>query len=86
MQVHPLRTTQIEFEKSIEDFYYRHQRQYLQGIKRWGKVGLQKMANYVRIHGIDLGYFKGVSESSTDPFAQRLMLTFCTREKIQDYF
>jgi hypothetical protein len=44
------------------------------------------MANYVRIHGIDLGYFKGISDSSTDPFAQRLMLTFCTREKIQDYF
>jgi hypothetical protein len=26
MQIHPLRTTQIEFEKSIEDFYKRHQR------------------------------------------------------------
>lgn len=24
MQIHPLRTTQIEFEKSIEDFYNRH--------------------------------------------------------------
>jgi len=24
MQIHPLRTTQIEFEKSIEDFYQRH--------------------------------------------------------------
>lgn len=24
MQIHPLRTTQIEFEKSIEDFYERH--------------------------------------------------------------
>ena len=26
MQIHPLRTTQIEFEKSIEDFYEKHQR------------------------------------------------------------
>ena len=37
MQIHPLRTTQIEFEKSIEDFYQRHQRQFLRGIKRWPK-------------------------------------------------
>jgi hypothetical protein len=48
MQIHPLRTTQIEFEKSIEDFYQRHQRQFLRGIKRWPKSQIQKFANYIR--------------------------------------
>ena len=38
MQIHPLRTTQIEFEKSIEDFYQKHQRQFLRGVKKWPKA------------------------------------------------
>ena len=54
----------------------------MQGIKRWAKPALQKFANYVRAHGMDLGYFRGVAENSADPFAARLMLTFCTRERI----
>ena len=40
----------------------------------------------MRAHGIDLGFFRGVAENSTDPFAARLMLTFCTRERIGEYF
>ena len=40
MQIHPLRTTQIEFEKSIEDFYERHQRQFLRGVKKWPKKSI----------------------------------------------
>lgn len=48
MQIHPLRTTQIEFEKSIEDFYNRHQRKFLQGVKRWPKEAIQKLADYIR--------------------------------------
>ena len=35
---------------------------------------------------MDLGFFRGVAENSADPFAARLMLTFCTRERIQQYF
>ena len=56
MQIHPLRTTQIEFEKSIEDFYQRHQRQFLRGVKRWPKEAIQKFANYVRMYGIDIAF------------------------------
>ncbi len=40
MQIHPLRTTQIEFEKSIEDFYERHQRKFLRGVKKWPKKSI----------------------------------------------
>jgi len=36
-QIHPLRTTQIEFERSIQEFHDKHQRQFLKGIKRWPK-------------------------------------------------
>jgi hypothetical protein len=86
MQIHPLRTTQIEFERSIGDFYHRHQRSYLPGIKRWAKPSLQKFANYIKIHGLDLEFFRGSSEESQDPMASKLMLTFCTRERIQEYF
>jgi len=40
MQIHPLRTTQIEFEKSIEEFYNKHQRQFLKGVKKWPKPSI----------------------------------------------
>ena len=48
MQIHPLRTTQLEFEKSIEDFYRRHQRNFLRGVKKWPKAPIRKFANYIR--------------------------------------
>jgi hypothetical protein len=37
-QIHPLRTTQIEFGKKIQEFYNKHQRQFLRGVKRWPKA------------------------------------------------
>jgi hypothetical protein len=56
MQIHPLRTTQIEFEKQIEDFYNRHQRQFLRGVKRWPRPAIQKFANYVRANNLDVDF------------------------------
>lgn len=82
MQIHPLRTTQIEFEKSIEDFYNRHQRQFLQGVKRWPKQAIQKFANYIRQNGLDISFL-------TEPAKQSNTLTtinFCTRERFIEYF
>jgi len=40
MQIHPLRTTQIEFEKSIEEFQRKHSREFLRGTKRWPKASV----------------------------------------------
>lgn len=40
MQIQPLRTTQIEFEKNIEDFYKHHKGSYLRGVKRWPKPAI----------------------------------------------
>jgi len=38
------------------------------------------------MHGIEMDFFRGVSQTSVDPFAERLMQTFCTRKRIQQYF
>jgi hypothetical protein len=48
MQIHPLRTTQIEFDKSINIFQEKHRREFLRGTKRWPKASLQKFANIVK--------------------------------------
>jgi hypothetical protein len=56
MQIQPLRTTQIEFEKTIEDFYKRNSRQYLRGVKRWPKPALQKFANYIKSNGLNIAF------------------------------
>jgi hypothetical protein len=55
-QIHPMRTTQIEFEKSIQEFHDKHQRQYLKGIKRYSKDAVQRFADYLRMNGLDIHY------------------------------
>ena len=85
MQIHPLRTTQIEFEKSIEDFYERHQRQFLKGVKKWPKKAIQKFANYIREYGLDAKQLMESSDGASDAQA-RTLLKFCTREKILHFF
>jgi hypothetical protein len=82
MQIHPLRTTQIEFEKSIEDFYNRHQRQYLQGIKKWPKAAIQKFSNYIRQNGLDVSFLQEQSKQTQ----QFQTSNFVTRERVQEYF
>lgn len=86
MQIHPLRTTQIEFEKSIEDFYQRHQRQFLRGVKRWPKGQIQKFANYIRQNGLNVGFLQEPSDSSTSAEKAKVLLKFCTRERFINYF
>ena len=87
MQIHPLRTTQIEFEKSIEDFYQRHQRQFLRGVKRWPKAPIQKFANFIRQSGLNVNYLQEPTEGA--PVTERMakiLPRFCTRERFQLYF
>ena len=87
MQIHPLRTTQIEFEKSIEDFYQRHQRQFLRGVKRWPKAPIQKFANFIRQNGLNINYLQEPTEGA--PVTERMakiLPKFCTRERFQLYF
>ena len=66
MQIHPLRTTQIEFEKSIIDFYEKHQRQFLRGVKRWPKRSIQKFANYIRDYGLNVRYLMQPSDAAAN--------------------
>ena len=33
-----------------------------------------------------MDFFRGISTTSADPFNARLMLTFCTRERVKQYF
>lgn len=86
MQIHPLRTTQIEFEKSIEDFYERHQRQFLRGVKKWPKKSIQKFANYIREHGLDIKYLMEPSDAASSESQAKVLLKFCTRERIINFF
>jgi len=76
-QIHPLRTTQIEFEKSISEFQQKHSKEFLRGVKKWPKKAVQKFANYIRENGIDLPYLQ------TDFFTpnQSKPNQFCTRER-----
>ena len=77
MQIHPLRTTQIEFEKSIGEFQRKHSREFLRGTKRWPKAAVQKFANYVKAHGLNIAYLE------RDSFATKgkQVNDFCTRER-----
>lgn len=86
MQIHPLRTTQIEFEKSIEDFYEKHQRQFLRGVKKWPKKSIQKFANYIRENGLDIKYLMQPSDAASSEAQAKVLLKFCTRERIQNFF
>ena len=86
MQIHPLRTTQIEFEKSIEDFYKRHQRQFLRGVKRWPKQSIQKFANYIRAHGLNVAFLQQPCEDATSKQRKDVLTRFCTRERFAEYF
>ena len=78
-QIHPLRTTQIEFERSIQEFHDKHQRQFLKGIKRWPKKSVQKFADHLRRHGLDLVYLQTGN-------AGKQFSSFCTRERFLQYF
>jgi carboxypeptidase C (cathepsin A) len=82
MQIHPLRTTQIEFEKSIEEFYNKHQRQFLKGVKKWPKPSIQKFANYIRSYNIDLSFLQEPGKT----VSKTVNVQFCTRERLQEYF
>lgn len=73
MQIHPLRTTQIEFDKSISVFQEKHKREFLRGTKRWPKASLQKFANMVKQQGIDVAF---LSKNKSE---------FVTREHFQKY-
>jgi hypothetical protein len=91
MQIHPLRTTQIEFEKSIEDFYQKHQRLFLRGVKRWPKAPIQKFANYIRQSGLNVNYLRdGLTEmaaaANVSSKTRRALPKFCTRERFTLYF
>ena len=79
-QIHPLRTTQIEFEKSIQEFHDKHQRQFLKGVKRWPKASVQRFADFIRRHGLDLAYLQTGNEDG------RKFRCFCTRERFGQYF
>lgn len=79
-QIHPLRTTQIEFERSIQEFHDKHQRQFLKGAKRWPKESVQRFADHIRKHGLDLPYLQtGAAEGPK-------FRSFCTRERFAEYF
>lgn len=80
MQIHPLRTTQIEFEKSIDDFQKKHSREFLRGTKRWPKASVQKFANYIRASGLEVAYLQRDSHNPTRTH------DFCTRERFVEYF
>lgn len=80
-QIHPLRTTQIEFERSIQEFHDKHQRQYLKGIKRWPKKSVQLFADYLRKYGLDLVYLQTGSQGTGKAYS-----SFCTRERVHQYF
>lgn len=82
MQIHPLRTTQIEFEKSIGEFQQKHQREFLRGVKRWPKQAIQKFANCIRQNGLDLPYL----QTDTLTKNQNRPNEFCTRERFIQYF
>lgn len=86
MQIHPLRTTQIEFEKSIEDFYEKHQRQFLRGVKKWPKKSIQKFANYIRENGLNIKYLMQPSDAASSETQAKVLLKFCTRERILNFF
>lgn len=79
-QIHPLRTTQIEFERSIQEFHDKHQRQFLKGIKRWPKQSVQRFADHLRRHGLDLVFLQ------TGKRAGKRFSHFCTRERFVQYF
>lgn len=79
-QIHPLRTTQIEFERSIQEFHDKHQRQFLKGIKRWPKKSVQKFADHLRRHGLDLVFLQ-TGNGNGKQFS-----SFCTRERFLQYF
>ena len=86
MQIHPLRTTQIEFEKSIEDFYEKHQRQFLRGVKKWPKKAIQKFATYVREHGLDVKHLVQPSDAVSTEAQAKAAVRFCTRERFENFF
>jgi hypothetical protein len=79
-QIHPLRTTQIEFERSIQDFHDKHQRQFLKGVKRWPKESVQRFADYIRRAGVDLPFLQ------TGAPTGKKFASFCTRERFAQYF
>jgi len=79
-QIHPLRTTQIEFERSIQDFHDKHSRQFLKGVKRWPKESVQRFADYIRRCGLDLPFLQ------TGGPAGKKFSSFCTRERFVQYF
>jgi len=75
-----LRTTQIEFERSIQEFHDKHQRQFLKGIKRWPKKSVQRFADHIRRHGLDLAFLQTGNQTG------RQFTSFCTRERFVQYF
>jgi len=79
-QIHPLRTTQIEFERSIQEFHDKHQRQFLKGVKRWPKKSVQRFADHLRRCGLDLPFLQ-----TGGPAGQKFT-SFCTRERFAQYF
>jgi hypothetical protein len=81
-QIQPLRTTQIEFETSIQDFHDKHQRQFLKGVKRWPKESVQRFADHIRSHGLDLAHL----QTGADDGDARRYRSFCTRERFAQYF
>lgn len=81
-----MRTTQIEFEKSIQDFYEKHQRQFLRGVKKWPKKSIQKFANYIRDNGLDVKYLMQPSDAVKNESEAKILLKFCTRERMINYF
>jgi hypothetical protein len=80
MQIHPLRTTQIEFEKSIDDFQKKHSREFLRGTKRWPKESIQKFANFIRNNGLDVAFLQ------RDTYNPAKVNDFCTRERFIEFF
>lgn len=74
-QIQPLRTTQIEFEKSIQEFHDKHQRQFMKGVKRWPNKSVQRFANHIRRAGLDAGFLQ------TGNVQGKTYTSFCTRER-----
>lgn len=55
MQIHPLWTTQIEFENAIKEFKEKHERIFLEdGKKKWETPALQKLADFIWQNGLSI--------------------------------
>lgn len=54
----------------------------MQGVKKWPKQQIQKLANFIRQHGLDVEFLQEQSKQSNSYQTSN----FCTRERFQEYF